>query len=91
MQDSVEEIAQLATATASYRGTVAILATKCQTCHSTQGHPLSDHAAQERDRVIEEQDQTYLTGRTNHQDKKQRQLLLVAWLSGIEITYARDL
>jgi hypothetical protein len=65
MQDTVDAITQLATATASDRGTVAnIDHNQCQTCHSTRGRPRADFSTQERDRDIEEQDQTYLAGTT---------------------------
>jgi hypothetical protein len=87
MQDTVDAIAQLSTATASDCGTVETLTT----CHSTRGRPRADRSTQERDRDTEEHDQTCLAGTTTRQNNKQRQLLLVAWLSGREIAYERNM
>jgi hypothetical protein len=39
----------------------------------------------------EEQDQACLAGTTTLQNNEQGQLLLVAWLSGIEIAYERNM
>jgi hypothetical protein len=64
---------------------------QCQACHSTRGCPRAYCSTQERDRDTEEQDQACLARETTHQDNEQRQLLLVAWLSGSEIAYERDM
>jgi hypothetical protein len=82
MQDTVDAITQLATATASDCGTVATLTT-------TNAKLATQLEA--RDCDTEEQDQTCLAGTTTHQNNNQRQLLLVAWLSGSEIAYERNM
>jgi hypothetical protein len=64
---------------------------QCQTCHSTRGRPCADRSTQEQDRNTEEQEQACLAGTTTRQDNKQRHLLLVAWLSGSEIAYERNM
>jgi hypothetical protein len=64
---------------------------QCQACHATRGCPSTYCSTQEQDRDPKEQDQACLERTTNHQDNEQRQSLLVAWLSGSEIAYERDM
>jgi hypothetical protein len=52
---------------------------------------LREFNTQERDRDTEEQDKARLARTMTRQDNKQRQLLLVASLSGSEIAYERDM
>jgi hypothetical protein len=65
--------------------------TNAKLSHPTQGRPSAYCSTQERDRDTEEQDQSGLARAMTHQDNKQRQLLLVPWLSGSEIAYERDM
>jgi hypothetical protein len=75
MQETVEAIPQLATATASDRSTVATL--------TTTNAKLANQLEAARALIdTEEQDQTCMAGSVTVQNNKQRQLLLVAWLPG---------
>jgi hypothetical protein len=85
MQDTVDAIAQLATATDSYRWTVATLTTTNAKL-ATQLEAAHAQIAQLKNDIATLKNKTMIC-----QNNKQRQLLLVAWLSGSEIAYERNM
>jgi uncharacterized protein YukE len=94
MQYTFDAIAQLATATASDRGTVATLtttnaklATQLEASHAQIAQLKNDIAT--LNNKIKPAWQGQLPVKTTN--NKQRQLLLVAWLSGSEIAYERNM
>jgi hypothetical protein len=91
IQDTVNAIAHLETATASDRGTVTTLTTTNAKLLAQLEAACTYRATQEKDSNTEEQDQTCMTGLTTRQNNQQRQLLLVAWISGSKIAYERNM
>jgi hypothetical protein len=92
MQDTVNAIAQLATATASDRGTVATLtttnaklATQLEAAHA-QIAKLKNEIATLKNKI-----KPAWQGQRPIKNNEQRQFFLVAWLSGSEITYERNM
>jgi hypothetical protein len=92
MQDNADAIAQLATAMASDRGTVAILTTTNAKL-ATQLEAAHALIAQLKNEIttLKKQDQTCLAATMTRQNNKQRHLLLVSWLSGGKIAHERDM
>jgi predicted RNase H-like nuclease (RuvC/YqgF family) len=91
MQDTVDTIAQLATSTASDRGTVATLTTTNAKL-ATQLEAAQAQIAQLKNKIAAlKKDKAFLARTKNHQDNEQQQLLLVAWLPGSKTAYERDM
>jgi predicted RNase H-like nuclease (RuvC/YqgF family) len=90
MQDTVDTIAQLATATASDRGTVATLTTTNAKL-ATQLEAVHAQIAQLKNEIstLKNKIKPAWQGQRPVKNNEQQQLLLVAWLSGGEIAYER--